>query len=608
LKVTALLTLIAGAGAYVTTQTQDLASSTGACAGSRPSSATLASSPASEATCSMLGSDATATTTAGGSCCADGASKAGLMAAAATATTSAVIAPPAAQDQKSKKKPHIIIIWGDDIGQSNLSAYTMGLMGYKTPNIDSIARDGMIFTDYYGEQSCTAGRSSFLTGQHGLRTGLTKVGMPAAPTGLSKLDPTIAEMLKPLGYATGQFGKNHLGDRNEFLPTVHGFDEFYGNLYHLNAEEEPENRDYPKDPAFRAKFGPRGVLDCKATDVDDPTVDPRFGRVGKQKITDTGPLTRKRMETIDDDVAERASEYIKRQAKGDKPMFVWVNFTHMHFRTHPKAESLGQSGRWMSEYTDVMLDHDKNVGTVLQAIKDAGIADDSFVMYSTDNGPHMNTWPDGAMTPFRNEKNSNWEGAYRVPCMVKWPGKIKPGSVSNQIVSHLDWAPTFAAIGGDTTVAERLLKGDNLGTDTTFKVHLDGFNLVPHLTGQSEKGPRESFLYCSDDQAITALRYDNWKLVFAEQRTQGTLQVWAEPFIQLRLPKIFNLRLDPYERADVTSNTYYDWLIDRAFLLVPAQTYVGSFLQSFKDFPQRQKAASFNLDDVMRSLSEGGSK
>ncbi|MEZ6069669.1 MAG: arylsulfatase [Pirellulales bacterium] len=506
------------------------------------------------------------------------------------------------------QRPNIVIIWGDDVGQSNVSAYTRGLMGYRTPNIDRIAREGMLFTDYYAEQSCTAGRASFITGQHGMRTGMTKVGLPGATLGLQKEDPTIATLLKAQGYATAQFGKNHLGDRNEFLPTVHGFDEFYGNLYHLNAEEEPEHRDYPQDPAFRAKYGPRGVLDCRASDTDDPTVDPRFGRVGKQTIKDTGPLTRKRMETIDDDVAARAASYIEREAKGDQPFFVWVNFTHMHFRTHAKPDSFGQSGRWMSEYADVMIDHDKNVGTVLKAIDDAGIADNTFVMYSTDNGPHMNTWPDGAMTPFRNEKNSNWEGAYRVPCMVRWPGKIRPTTVSNEIVSHLDWLPTLLAMAGDADVTQKLLDGYTVG-DATYKVHLDGYNLLPHLTGQNEESPRESFIYCNDDQQLTALRYDNWKLVFMEQRVPGTLQVWAEPFVSLRLPKIYNLRLDPYERADITSNTYYDWLIDRAYLLVPAQDYVGSFLATFQDYPPRQKAASFNLDEVMQKLQEsGGSK
>jgi arylsulfatase len=505
----------------------------------------------------------------------------------------------------SGTKPNIVVIWGDDIGQSNVSAYSHGVMGYRTPNIDRVAREGMMFTDYYAEQSCTAGRASFLTGQSGLRTGLTKVGLPGATLGLQKEDPTIAELLKAHGYATGQFGKNHLGDRNEFLPTVHGFDEFYGNLYHLNAEEEPEQPDYPKDPAFRARFGPRGVMHCKASATDDQTVDPRFGKVGKQVCTDTGPLTKKRMETIDDDTADRAVNFIKQQHQAGKPMFVWVNFTHMHFRTHPKPASIGQSGRWQSPYHDTMIDHDRNVGQVLKVLDDLGIADNTFVMYSTDNGPHMNSWPDAAMTPFRNEKNSNWEGAYRVPAMVRWPGKIKSGQISNEMVGHHDWLPTFLAIAGDAQVKDKLLKGYTVG-NMTYKVHLDGDNLVPYLTGQAAKSPRESFLYINDDQQLTGLRYDNWKLVFMEQRAPGTLRVWAEPFVSLRLPKIFNLRTDPYERADITSNTYYDWLIDHAFMLVPAQAYVGQFLMTFKDYPQRQKAASFNMDEVMQKLKEGG--
>jgi arylsulfatase A-like enzyme len=514
----------------------------------------------------------------------------------------------AGQAAAADKKPNIVIIWGDDIGLSDVSAYSQGLMGFKTPNIDRVAKEGMMFTDTYAEQSCTAGRGSFITGQSGLRTGLTKVGLPGATQGLQKEDPTIAELLKPLGYATGQFGKNHLGDRNEFLPTVHGFDEFYGNLYHLNAEEEPELPDYPKDPAFRAKFGPRGVMDCKASSTDDQTVDPRFGKVGKQVCKDTGPLTKKRMETIDDDVANRAVDFIQRQNKAGKPAFVWVNFSHMHFRTHTKPESIGQAGRWQSPYHDTMIDHDKNVGQVLKALDDLGIADNTFVMYSTDNGPHMNSWPDGAMTPFRSEKNSNWEGAYRVPGMVRWPGKIKPGQVSNEMVAHLDWLPTLLAVAGDTQVKDKLLKGYKVG-DMTYKVHLDGDNLVPYLTGQVEKSPRESFLYINDDQQLTGLRYDNWKLVFMEQRAPGTMLIWANPFTSLRVPKIFNLRTDPYERADITSNTYSDWLLDHAFLMVPAQAYVGQFLMTFKDYPQRQKAASFNLDEVLQKLNESsGSK
>ncbi len=507
----------------------------------------------------------------------------------------------------AQPKPNIVIIWGDDVGQSNISAYSHGVMGYKTPNIDRVAKEGMMFTDYYAEQSCTAGRASFLTGQSGLRTGMTKVGLPAATLGLQKEDPTIAELLKPHGYATGQFGKNHLGDRNEFLPTVHGFDEFYGNLYHLNAEEEPELPDYPKDPAFRAKYGPRGVMDCKASATDDPTIDPRFGKVGKQVCKDTGPLTKKRMETIDDDTANRAVDFLQRQTKAGKPIFLWVNFTHMHFRTHPKPGSVGQAGRWQSPYHDTMIDHDKNVGQVLKALDDLKLADNTFVMYSTDNGPHMNTWPDGAMTPFRNEKNSNWEGAYRVPNMVRWPGKIKPGQVSNEMVGHHDWLPTLLAMAGDTQVKDKLLKGTKVG-DMTYKVYLDGDNLVPYLTGQVAKSPRDSFIYINDDQQVTGLRFDNWKMVFMEQRAPGTLRVWAEPFVTLRFPKLFNLRTDPYERADITSNTYYDWLMDHVFLFVPAQDYVGKFLTTFKEFPQRQKASSFNLDEVMKKLQEGGEK
>jgi len=506
---------------------------------------------------------------------------------------------------KAATKPNIVIIWGDDIGQSDVSAYSMGLMGFKTPNIDRVAKEGMMFTDFYAEQSCTAGRASFITGQSGLRTGMTKVGLPASPVGLSEKDPTIAEMLKPLGYATGQFGKNHLGDRNEFLPTVHGFDEFYGPLYHLNASEEPELPDFPKDPAFLAKFGPRGVLDCKASATDDPTVDPRFGKVGKQVIKDTGPLTKKRMETIDDDFANRAVDFIKRQNAAGKPAFVWVNFTHMHFRTHTKAESIGQAGPMQSYYHDAMIDHDKNVGTVLKALDDLGIADNTFVMYSTDNGPHMNSWPDAAMTPFRSEKNSNWEGAYRVPAMVRWPGHIKPGQVSNEIVSHLDFMPTLLAVAGDTELTEKLAKGYAVGS-MTYKVHLDGYNLVPLFTGQTDKNPRQGFIYINDDQQVTAVRYSNFKCVFLEQRKAGTMGIWAEPFTALRFPKIFNLRTDPYERADITSNTYYDWVLDHLFVITPMQAYVGNFLMTFKEYPQRQKAASFNLDSVLEKIMGSG--
>ena len=504
-----------------------------------------------------------------------------------------VFAPAKAQETK---KPNIVIIWGDDIGQSNISAYSNGLMGYRTPNIDSIAKEGVIFTDYYGEQSCTAGRSAFITGQSVFRTGLSKVGLPGADLGLRKEDPTIAELLKAQGYATGQFGKNHLGDKDEMLPTAHGFDEFYGNLYHLNAEEEPELPDYPKPndpefPNFRKNFGPRGVLHSFA----NPD--------GTQRIEDTGPLTKKRMETIDDDIADRSAAFLEQQVKAKKPVFLWVNFTHMHFRTHTKPESLGQAVRWMGPYADTMIDHDKNVATVLDKIKALGIDGNTIVMYSTDNGPHMNSWPDAAMTPFRNEKNSNWEGAYRVPAMVSWPGHIKPNSVSNGIISHLDWMPTLLAAAGEPNIKEKLLTGYKAG-DKTFKVHLDGYNMLPYLTGADSKDPRKEFFYFSDDGDLTGLRYDNWKFVFAEQRAVGTLQVWAEPFTKLRVPLIYNLRLDPYERANITSNTYYDWLLDHAFMLVPAQAYVGQFLGTFKEFPPRQKAASFSLDQVMDKLQQ----
>jgi arylsulfatase len=522
-----------------------------------------------------------------------------VLAGFALALVCAVTVPTAAVAQASTKKPNIVIIWGDDIGQSNISAYSKGLMGYQTPNIDRLAREGVMFTDYYGEQSCTAGRASFITGQSGLRTGMTKVGLPGSPLGLKKRDVTIAELLRAQGYATGQFGKNHLGDLDEHLPTNHGFDEFYGNLYHLNAEEEPELPDYPKEsdfPGFRKKFGPRGVIHSWA--MPD----------GTQKIEDTGPLTKARMVTIDDDIAARAGEFIATQTKAGKPVFVWVNFTHMHFRTHTKPESLGQSGRWQSPYHDTMIDHDKNVGAVLNKLDELNIADNTIVMYSTDNGPHMNSWPDAAMTPFRNEKNSNWEGAYRVPAIVRWPGKIKPGTVSNEVMSHLDWAPTLLAAAGVPDITERLLKGYKIG-NTTYKVHLDGYNFLPYLTGQEKKGPRVEFYYFTDEAELTALRFDNWKLIFAEQRAPGTLRVWAEPFTPLRVPLIFNLRTDPYERAEVTSNTYYDWLLDHAFLLVPAQAYVGKFLVSFKEYPPSQTPASFSIDQVMKKLQEGaGSK
>jgi arylsulfatase A-like enzyme len=507
---------------------------------------------------------------------------------------------PATQPAPAGQKPNILVIMGDDIGQSNVSAYSFGLMGYKTPNIDRIAKEGTIFTDYYAEQSCTAGRSSFITGQATLRTGLSKVGLPGATIGLQKEDTTLAEALKPLGYATGQFGKNHLGDRNEFLPTVHGFDEFFGNLYHLNAEEEPENPDYPKDPAFKAKFGPRGVLKCKATEVDDPTEDPRFGRVGKQTIEDTGPLTKKRMETIDDETPDAAVAFIQSQVKAKKPFFCWWNGTRMHLYTHVRPSMQGRSG--ISEYFDGMLEHDDDVGKLLKTLDDLGIADNTIVLYTTDNGPHMNSWPDGAMTPFRSEKNTNWEGAFRVPAMIRWPGLIKPGTVSNDIVSGLDWFPTFLAAAGDPGIKERLLAGWQTG-GRTYNNHLDGFNQLPYLTGKEDKSSRKAFFYFNDDGQLVAVRYESWKQVFCEQKTQGTLDIWGEPFTCRRLPKLYNLRMDPYERADVTSNTYWDWTIQHAFLAVPTQALVAQFIATFKDFPPRQKPSSFNIEQMQRSLS-----
>jgi arylsulfatase len=487
--------------------------------------------------------------------------------------------PASAQD-----RPNILVIWGDDIGRSNISAYTMGMMGYQTPNIDRIANEGMIFTDYYGEQSCTAGRSSFITGQSVFRTGLSKVGLPGAELGLREEDPTIAALLKAQGYMTGQFGKNHLGDRDEHLPTNHGFDEFFGNLYHLNAEEEPENEDYPKNPEFRKKFGPRGVIKSSADG----------------KVEDTGPLTKKRMETVDDETSDAAIDFIRRATDAGEPFFVWWSGTRMHFRTHVKEELRGISGQ--DEYSDGMVEHDMHIGRFLELLDELGIAENTVVFYSTDNGPHYNTWPDAAATPFRGEKNTNWEGGWRVPAMVRWPGHIQPGSVTNEIVHHMDWLPTFLAIAGEPDIKNKLLQGNVRSIGRTYNVHLDGYNIMPLLTGETDTSPRHEIFYFSDDGDLTALRYDDWKLIFMEQRVEATLQAWAEPFVPLRVPLIFNLRRDPYERAQKTSNTYYDWLIDRAYLLVPAQTYVGRFLQTFQQFPPRQKAASFSLDQVMQQL------
>jgi arylsulfatase len=501
-------------------------------------------------------------------------------------------------------KPNILVIWGDDIGISNLSCYSSGLMGYRTPNIDRIADEGIRFTDSYGEQSCTAGRSSFITGQSVFRTGLSKVGAPGSPIGLSADDPTIAELLKPLGYATGQFGKNHLGDLNQFLPTAHGFDEFFGNLYHLNAEETPEDPDYPSEkefPEFRRRFDPRGVIRSWATDKDNPAEDKRWGKTGKQKIEDTGPLTIKRQETIDDETCSACKDFIKRQHKAGTPFFVWMNTTHMHAITHPKKKSIGQAGRWQSPYHDTMIDHDKLVGELLNLLDDLGIAENTIVMYSTDNGPHMNTWPDGAMTPFRNEKNSNWEGAFRIPLLVRWPGKIPAGVVVNDIVQHHDWLPTFLAAAGEPNIVEKLKKGHKAG-NKTYKVHIDGYNLLPFLTTKGERSPRKGFIYFSDDGDLVGVRFDNWKIVFMEQRLSGTLGVWAEPFVPLRLPKLFNLRTDPFERADITSNTYWDWVFHKGYLVLAGSAVVEPFLKTFKEFPPRQKAASFTIDQALEKM------
>lgn len=501
-----------------------------------------------------------------------------------------VIASTAAIAQAADK-PNILVVWGDDVGQSNISAYTMGLMGYRTPNIDRIAKEGMIFTDYYGEQSCTAGRSSFIMGQSVFRTGLSKVGLPGADLGMQVEDPTIAGLLKSEGYVTGQFGKNHLGDKDEMLPTNHGFDEFYGNLYHLNAEEEPENEDYPSDPAFLEKYGPRGVIRSSADG----------------KIEDTGPLTKKRMETVDDDTAGEAIKFIEKAVAEDKPFFVWWSGTRMHFRTHvdpaKKAEIKKMYPR-ADEYTVGMIEHDMHIGLFLDKLDELGVADNTIVFYSTDNGPHMNTWPDAAMTPFRGEKNTNWEGGWRVPAMVRWPGQIEAGSVSNDIMHHMDWLPTFVAAAGNPNVKQELLDGKT-AIGRNYKVHLDGYNFLPFLTGKEEDGPRHEIFYFSDDGDLTALRYDDWKMIFMEQKATGTFRVWMEPFVPLRVPLIENLRRDPYERAEITSNTYYDWLLDRAYLLVPAQDYVGEFLATFQEYPPRQKAASFSLEQVMDKLTEG---
>jgi arylsulfatase A-like enzyme len=483
---------------------------------------------------------------------------------------------------ESGSKPNILVIMADDVGWFNISAYNMGMMHYRTPNIDRLASEGARFTDYYGEQSCTAGRSAFITGQSPFRTGLTKVGLPGSSVGLQPQDPTIAEVLKPLGYATGQFGKNHLGDRDEFLPTAHGFDEFFGNLYHLNAEEEPENPDYPKSVQFRERFGPRGILHSYAD-----------GR-----IEDTGPLTAKRMQTVDEEFLSSTLKFIDRAHDANTPFFVWFNPSRMHIFTHLKPESEGKTG--LGVYADGMVEHDGHVGQILKKLDDLGITDNTVVIYTTDNGAETFTWPDGGTTPFRGEKNTNWEGGYRVPALIRWPGVVKPGTISNEVTSALDWFPTLIAAAGVGDIKEKLLKGYSAG-GKNFKVHLDGYNVVSALKGETDEWPRREFFYFSDDGDLVGLRYNRWKAVFAEQRSEG-FDVWQNPLVPLRVPKLFDLWGDPFERADHESNYYVDWRARRIFLLVPAQAYVAQFLQSFKEFPPRQKPASFSIDQVLQKL------
>ena len=507
---------------------------------------------------------------------------ASLIALAAAIVLAAVAAPAAAQQAK---KPNILIIWGDDVGQFNVSAYNMGMMGYKTPNIDRIAREGALFTDWYGQQSCTAGRAAFVTGQSPMRTGLTKVGLPGAAEGMKMEDPTVAGLLKSYGNMTGQFGKNHLGDRDDMLPTNHGFDEFFGNLYHLNAEEEPESPDYPKIPGFKEKFGPRGVIHSYAG-----------GR-----IEDTGPLTRKRMETVDEEVTAAALDFMNRAKKADKPFFVWWNSTRMHVFTHLKKESEGKTG--LGIYADGMVEHDAMVGQLLDELKKLGIEDNTIVMYSTDNGSESFSWPDGGTTMFRGEKATNWEGGWRVPTVIRWPGVIKPGTIINDIGSHEDMLPTLLAAAGVPDIKERLLKGGVQAIGRTYKVHLDGYNLLPALKGEGE-WPRKEFLYWTDDGSVAALRYNNWKLTFLRQDAHG-LHVWLEPFTVLRAPMLTNLRMDPFELAPDIGMDYERWFVEHMFLIAPAATYVGQWLQSFKEFPPRQKPGSFNLDRVMEAVTRG---
>ena len=502
--------------------------------------------------------------------------------------------------QAADKKPNIVVILADDVGMWNISAYHHGMMGGRTPNIDRIAHEGALFSDYYAQQSCTAGRAAFILGQCPFRTGLLKVGLPGAKQGIQDNDPTIAELLKPLGYATAQIGKNHLGDRNEYLPTVHGFDEFFGNLYHLNSEEEPEDPDYPKDPKFRAMFGPRGVLDCKATDVDDPTEDPRFGKVGKQTIKDTGPLTRKRMETAEEELLPRALDFIDRSVKANKPFFLWHNTTRMHVWTHLSPKWENKSGFGL--YADGMMELDYNVGEILKKLDDLGIADNTIVVFTSDNGAEMFSWPDGGMVPFKGEKGTTFEGGFRVPCLVRWPGVIKPGIDVNETMAMEDWMPTLLAAAGDPDVKEKLLTGMKAG-DKNFKNHLDGYNFMPFFKGEVAEGPRKEFFYFDDNGNMNALRYGPWKIEFSW--IEGNL--FTGKRTANNVPLVVNLREDPFERAPFESDMYRRWAADKLWTLVPAQAIVGKFIQSFKEYPPSQRSGSMNLDVIMDTLSAGAS-
>lgn len=503
--------------------------------------------------------------------------------------------------QAATEKPNILVIWGDDIGWYNISAYHRGVMGGSTPNIDRIAHEGAMFTDHYAQQSCTAGRSAFITGQHPYRVGLLKVGMPGSTIGLQAKDPTIAELLKPQGYMTAQIGKNHLGDRNEFLPTVHGFDEFFGTLYHLNAQEEPEDPDYPKDPTFLAKYGPRNVLDATASDVDDPTEDPRFGRVGKQVIKDAGPLTRKRMETIDDEQLERSLDFIDRAHAAGKPFFLWHNLTRMHVFTRLAPKWDGKTGYGL--YADGMAQFDWVVGELLNKLDTLGIADNTIVVVSSDNGAEVMSWPDGGNTPFHGEKGTTWEGGMRVPQVVRWPGVIESGTVVNAIMSHEDWLPTLLAAAGDPDIKKELKQGLQVG-DKSFKTHLDGYNFMPFFKGETDKGPRREIFYFDDNASLNAVRVNDWKIHFKVQ--EGNLQ--DSVLRSVNMPYVINIRQDPFERFMRESKMYFRWWADKLWTFVPAQEVVGEFVASFKEFPPSQPSATFGPDQALEELSTTGGR